>query len=152
MQQSDGVIEGWHGDGNYARTAIMWALWKQQGVTIQPWREDVKLGAVRSGDTVQLVVTADQAWQGRLVFDSARHKTVMKMPLDYPRINQFPEWFTVETTAVYRFNEVHRDRDDTAEEISGETLLKGQSLQLQAGEERRFRIVRPTDLPFGRPK
>jgi len=96
IQKANGVIEGWHGDGNYARTAIMWVLWKQQGVTVQPWREDVALGAVRDRDALRLAITADQPWQGRLIFDQPRHKTVMRMPLDYPRINQFPEWFTIE--------------------------------------------------------
>ena len=31
--RSYGVIEGWHGDGNFARTTIMYCLWKTQGVT-----------------------------------------------------------------------------------------------------------------------
>ncbi len=101
MQQDDGIIGGWHGDGNFARTAIMYALWKQQGVTLQPWREDVRLGAVESDGELQLIVAADKPWQGRLVFDVARHKTVMHMPQDYPRINQFPEWFTVDAKAEY---------------------------------------------------
>ena len=25
IQKPDGIIEGWHGDGNFARTAIMYA-------------------------------------------------------------------------------------------------------------------------------
>ncbi|MBE0655484.1 MAG: hypothetical protein IH594_16905, partial [Bacteroidales bacterium] len=28
-----GVIEGWHGDGNFARTTTMFCLWKTQGIT-----------------------------------------------------------------------------------------------------------------------
>ncbi len=44
-QREDGVIEGWHGDGNSARTAMMYALWKTQGASVRPWREDVRLGA-----------------------------------------------------------------------------------------------------------
>ncbi len=32
-QRDDGIIEGWHGDGNSARTALMYALWKTQGIT-----------------------------------------------------------------------------------------------------------------------
>ena len=30
-QQPDGIIEGWHGDGNFARTTIMYCLWKRRG-------------------------------------------------------------------------------------------------------------------------
>ena len=32
IQKPDGIIEGWHGDGNFARTSLMYALWKTQGV------------------------------------------------------------------------------------------------------------------------
>jgi hypothetical protein len=39
--KESGIIEGWHGDGNFARTSIMYCLWKTQGITLQPWREDV---------------------------------------------------------------------------------------------------------------
>ncbi len=31
MQQESGIIEGWHGDGNFARTTIMYNLWKSKG-------------------------------------------------------------------------------------------------------------------------
>jgi hypothetical protein len=54
MQQADGVIEGWHGDGNFARTTVMYCTWKTQGITIQPWDSAVTFGAVynhlRTGD------------------------------------------------------------------------------------------------------
>lgn len=37
IQKPDGMIEGWHGDGNFARTTIMYCLWKTQGLTASPW-------------------------------------------------------------------------------------------------------------------
>lgn len=94
-QQADGVIEGWHGDGNFARTSLMYALLKTQGCRIEPWREDVKIGAVRDGDALYLSLSAERDWSGKLVFDRPRHRSIMQLPLDYPRINQFPEWFTL---------------------------------------------------------
>jgi hypothetical protein len=48
LQQPDGIIEGWYGDGNFARTTIMYCLWKTQGLTILNWDEDVIYGAVRT--------------------------------------------------------------------------------------------------------
>jgi len=101
-QRDDGVIEGWHGDGNSARTALMFALWKTRGVSASPWRDDLRLGAARAGDG-GLVVTlsTEWPWSGRLRFDRPRHRTFMHLPFDYPRINQFPEWFTVEPLARY---------------------------------------------------
>ena len=101
-QRADGILEGWHGDGNSARTALMVALWKTQGTAASPWRDDLRLGAVRGADGGLLVsVSGEWPWSGTLRFDRPRHRTVMHLPFDYPRINQFPEWFTVEPLAKY---------------------------------------------------
>jgi len=103
-QQPSGVIEGWHGDGNFARTTIMYCLWKTQGVIFQPWRQDVALGAVLDGDKLTIAVTAQKPWTGVLYFDTPRFKNNMHLPLDWPRINQFPEWFTIGADKEYRVN------------------------------------------------
>ncbi len=101
-QRPDGVIEGWHGDGNSARTSLMYALWKTQGVTAEPWTPDLRLGSVREADgTLRVSVSSEFAWNGTLRFDQARHRVFFNLPLDYPRINQFPEWFTVDDDASY---------------------------------------------------
>ncbi|MBM1108225.1 hypothetical protein JQC67_18880 [Aurantibacter crassamenti] len=99
--RSSGVIEGWHGDGNFARTTIMYCLWKTQGVTAYPWRSDLQIGAVLKEDDLLISLTLDKDWTGILKFDTPRHKTIMNMPFDWPRINQFPEWFTVEKGRNY---------------------------------------------------
>lgn len=98
----DGVVEGWHGDGNMARTALMTALWKSQGVTLHPWRADMVLGAVQEDDgRLVVAIRCDWPWRGTIRFDQPRHRVVMNLPSDYPRINQFPEWFTVESGRSY---------------------------------------------------
>jgi hypothetical protein len=73
-QQPDGVIEGWHGDGNFARTTLMYCLWKTQGLQITHWREDVMYGADRAGDTLRITLQASEIWEGKLTFDPPRHK------------------------------------------------------------------------------
>ena len=138
MQQPDGIIGGWHGDGNFARTAIMYALWKQQGVTIQPWREDVQLGAaVDKNGVLKLYFHFDEPWEGKLIFDQPRHKVFMKMPMDYPRINQFPEWFTVDKDASYRVTlsavSDFRDAESTSVETLGSALLAGLPMRNSGG-------------------
>jgi hypothetical protein len=125
-QRTEGIIEGWHGDGNFARTSLMYALWKTQGITIEPWRSDVLIGATRSGDTLKVLVSSADPWKGKLKFDRPRHRLVMKLPLDYPRINQFPEWYTVEGEREY---EVTRSGTD-ASRRTGDTLSQGLSLEL----------------------
>ncbi|MGB7296233.1 MAG: alpha/beta fold hydrolase [Candidatus Aminicenantales bacterium] len=105
-QRSDGILEGWHGDGNSARTVLMWALAKTQGITASPWRDDLRLGAVQLPDgTVQVFLAADWPWSGRLRFDRRRHRDQIYLPFDYPRINQFPEWFTVSAVQKYKVKE-----------------------------------------------
>jgi hypothetical protein len=101
-QRDDGIIEGWHGDGNSARTAIMYALWKTQGIAAAPWRDDLRLGAVKDRNgNVHVSLTADWPWSGRLRFDRPRHRDRLHLPFDYPRINQFPEWFTASASVKY---------------------------------------------------
>jgi hypothetical protein len=43
--KGSGIIEGWYGDGNFARTCMMYSLWKSQGTYLHPWNRDLKLGA-----------------------------------------------------------------------------------------------------------
>lgn len=139
MQREDGIIGGWHGDGNFARTAIMYALWKQQGVTCQPWRADLRLGAQVEEGRLRLLISADRPWTGRLVFDIPRHKTVLRLPMDYPRINQFPEWFTVKEDQTYRVTA----GSVAAQEYTGGSLRDGLWVALTAEQPRMSMLVEP---------
>lgn len=134
-QKADGVIEGWHADGNFARTSLMYSLWKTQGTHIRPWRRDIKFGAVRQADGLVIALRAQQPWQGRLVFDRPRHREVLHLPVDYPRINQFPEWFTVESNATYRLTQGWR-----TESVPGGALRAGLELKLAAGRTAVIRV------------
>lgn len=132
-QRDTGVIEGWHGDGNFARTALMYALWKTQGAYLESWRADLQLGAVRDDHGGVLIsVAADWPWKGKIRFDVPRHSVYLNMPSDYPRLNQFPEWFTVSAEAVYV--------DEAGTEYSGETLLKGLEVNVAKGTPWRLRL------------
>ncbi|MFP4057857.1 MAG: hypothetical protein ACLF0G_13405 [Candidatus Brocadiia bacterium] len=137
-QRPDGVIEGWHGDGNSARTAIMYALWKTQGATVRPWRRDLCLGAVQHQGTLCLSLRAGEPWGGTLLFDVPRHKVQMHLPLDYPRINQFPEWFTVQADASYLVRDLAAG---TEAKHTGRQLHEGLAVELEAGKELRLEIA-----------
>jgi hypothetical protein len=100
-QKENGIIEGWYGDGNFIRTSLMYALAKTQGTWVTPWGEDLLLGAVRDGETVVVRLAARRPWQGLLHFDTARHREHWNMTVNYTRLNEFPEWFTVERDRVY---------------------------------------------------
>jgi hypothetical protein len=132
MQKSTGIIEGWHGDGNFARTTIMYCLWKTKGLTIKPWRDDVIFGAIQDGDTLKISISSRRNWKGKIIFDSPRHKTIMKLPFDWPRINQFPEWFTVEARKQYT---VQNPRNNSKKIYTGSQLQQGIEINLERNKE-----------------
>jgi hypothetical protein len=131
MQQPDGIVEGWHGDGNFARTALMYGLWKTQGARLSPWNPKLRLGAEPSEKGTHFVLTANTDWEGQLIFDPIRHKSILNLPVDYPRINQFPEWFTVDPKKEYK---ITASDPKLSNSYSGAVLLKGIPLKLSAGQ------------------
>jgi hypothetical protein len=95
----------------------------------------VRLGAVRDGNRLLISLSAKQPWTGKLLFDRARHKDYFHLPLDYPRINQFPEWFTVSADKTYTcttVDPVHSARH------SGQDLLAGMALSVPPNREVRL--------------
>ncbi len=137
-QGDDGVIEGWHGDGNYARTAIMVALWKSQGCQIQPWRGDVSLGAVERDGALHVRVHSRWPWEGRVLFDRPRHREYFGLPTDYARLNQFPEWFTVEKGRTYEVTALQGD-SETTQTLYGAKLREG--LPVTVGKDETIRLI-----------
>lgn len=121
IQRRNGIVGGWHSDGNFARTALMHALWKTQGITAHPWRKDVLLGAERHEDHIYMYLNSDTPWVGVLQFDYNRSKK-LGFPLDYPRINQFPLWFTADDSSEYAV--IDRMVADTLY-IKGQDLIGG---------------------------
>ena len=135
--QNKGIIEGWHGDGNFARTTIMYCLWKSQGTQVHPWREDLMAGAVLEDQNLYIALRAKRNWEGRLVFDTPRSAQNMRMPLDWPRINQFPEWYTVSPGLSY---EVTQGNSRQSNVYSGEELAEGLPINLAPGKLLRIKV------------
>ena len=143
MQQPDGIVEGWHGDGNFARTALMYGLWKTQGARLSPWKHSLRLGAVASERESYFVLSAQTDWEGKLIIDAIRHKTILNLPVDYPRINQFPEWFTADSLANYLIIASNSKLSGT---YSGTKLLEGIPIKIKEGERFIISIQRKTPL------
>jgi dienelactone hydrolase len=143
-----GIVEGWYGDGNYARTALMVALCYSGGTRIEPWRPEVTLGAAVEGDALCLSLVADTAWSGRLRFDSPRHREHFGLPHDLPRLNQFPEWYALEPAQLYRVRTVGGDGTDAAapQVRLGAELITGLPLDLAPRERLRL-VVEPLGPP-----
>ncbi len=102
FQQPDGTIERWYGDGNWVRTLLLYALMKTQGCYVEGWREGVKLGAVRDGERLLVSLDGPAGFTGTLRFDYARHRRALNFAQNYVRLNEWPEWFAVDETTLYR--------------------------------------------------
>ncbi len=104
-QKPDGTVERWYGDGNWARTLLLYATMKTQGCYLDGWQEGVELGAVRDGERLLVTLQAPGAWKGRLRFDYARHRRELNFRRNYVRLNEWPEWFTVDENTLYQLTD-----------------------------------------------
>ena len=129
-QQPSGIIEGWHGDGNFARTTIMYCLWKSGGTYVIPWRDDIELGAVLEDGSLYISISSKYDWEGRIMFDKKRHSEYMHLPADWPRINQFPEYFTVERDKNYS---IQSEKNRSIKIYEGTELMDGYPIRLKSG-------------------
>ena len=136
FQKEDGMIEGWHGDGNFARTTIMYCLWKTQGILPDHWQQDLEIGAVKTDQGVKVLIHAATGWKGKIRFESPRHTDKMHMPADYPRINQFQEWFTVDEEKHYRVISIRKKNKI----VSGKKLKEGLEINIKSGESLKLEI------------
>lgn len=93
-QRDDGLVGDTYLDGNFIRTAMMYADQKRGGWRVDPWRPDVRVGWARDGSSgrAAVVVSSAQPYAGTLRRDPPRHRTVMRLPWDWPRLNSWPEW------------------------------------------------------------
>lgn len=128
-QRPDGIIEDWYGDGNFIRTSLMYAFRKTQGAYVMPWNTGLHVGAVRDGDGLLLHISAELAWTGRLYFDHPRHRDHWNLAVNYPRLNEWPEWFTVEHDRAYRV----QIGDSAPVVYLGADLVSGLRLSLASG-------------------
>jgi hypothetical protein len=125
MQRPDGHVEYWYGEGNFNRTAMLYALMQSQGVRPAQWRPGVRIGAVRDG--VRLHVSLEMPAASTIRFDFARHRRAMNLDQNYVRLNEFPEWFVVDENTLYR---LRRTTPSGAQSIRlGSELIEGVSLE-----------------------
>ncbi|MFC2075784.1 hypothetical protein ACFLT7_01750 [candidate division KSB1 bacterium] len=139
-QKEDGTIEGWHGDGNFARTALMYGLYKSQGTYLLPYRDDLRIGAAPGDGELYISIESETPYEGRLHFDYLRHKLVFGFQRNYPRINEFPEWAPVEFTRFYRLLYLDEDR---RQDHLGWDLVQGIPVKLDGREPLRIIVKRP---------
>jgi hypothetical protein len=120
MQHPGGHIEDWYGEGNYNRTVMLWALMKSQGARPEHWTPGVRVGAQHDGET--LLLTLDAPNVQKILFDYARHRRSMNLDKNYVRLNEFPEWYTVDENTLYR---VRKSSATEPRILLGSELIRG---------------------------
>jgi hypothetical protein len=130
FQQEDGIIEGWWGDGNFCRTAMMYAFFHTKGTYCLPWRDDLRLSGEETEKGLRVYLSASDPWHGTLHFDPPRHSYFLRMNRNYPRINAFPEWFTVEALKLYEVSGLTQDQLV----VLGQDLIDGLAVDLTGNQ------------------
>jgi len=135
-QSAEGTVERWYGDGNWNRTLLLYALMKSQGVYLKDWKPGVEFGAAREGNTLRLTVFSPTDWSGRVIFDYARHRRLLNLRRNYVRLNQWPEWYTVDENTLYSVKD-----DGRQQTLLGSELKHGYRLRVAAGSASRIEVA-----------
>ncbi|MCC6177384.1 MAG: hypothetical protein IT305_18960 [Chloroflexi bacterium] len=136
FQTPDGIVEDNYLDGNFVRSALLYGLYLTRGVVAEPWQPGLAVGAAQTGSCVDLVISSTGAWDGVLHFDTPRHQEYLHLPIDFQRLNEWPEGFTVAAGTSYHVAE----DNGSAQDVDGSVLAKGLPLRLEAGVVRSLHV------------
>jgi hypothetical protein len=124
-QAPDGFVGRTYLDGNFVRTALLYALFRTQGARLDPWRPGVRLGGIMSSEGLHVAIDSDAPWSGRIVFDSIRHREHLNLPFEYPRLNGWTEWFTVDPEVSYKMTRSVNGQASESKVVDGKELIDG---------------------------
>jgi len=136
-QHASGKVEDGYLDGNFVRTALLYSAWQSGGARLVPWSPSSTVGAERDGACIVTVIAAGRDWRGDLVFDIPRSSLTMHLPMNYPRLNEWPEWFTFEPGGAYRVEDL---ATGGVQVMDAATLGRGVPMDVRGGTERVLRF------------
>jgi hypothetical protein len=125
-QRADGSVTDENIDGNFIRTVMLYGRWLTQGTRVEPWAPTVALGAVTHGPCLHIHLHTATPWSGRLLFDTPRHRAHLGLGLDYPRLNEWQEWWIALPDRQYAVTLP----DGSHHGLRGEELAAGLALTL----------------------
>jgi hypothetical protein len=136
-QMDTGWLDQNYLEGNFVRTALLYAESKTQGVALEPWRKDLAWGSTNDvgNNDLYIYLHSKTRWSGALRINSLRHQRFLRLPRNYPRLNSSPEWIEIQPDRAYEI--VFRTE---TREVSGDDLIKGIPLSLEAGNAINVRI------------
>jgi hypothetical protein len=126
FQRDDGSVTNENIDGNFVRTVLLYGLSLTRGTRVEPWAPTVALGAAADGPCLRVHLHAQDVWIGKLRFDGPRHQQHVGLTSDYPRLNQWPEWWSVDPSRRYAVTL----SDGTLIDLEGSSLAAGLSVAL----------------------
>ncbi len=139
-QDQSGFVQGGYLDGNFIRTALLYALYKSRGVVAVPWRPDLQIGAAVETNSARLIVhvNASAPWTGVLRFESPRHHDIWNMPQNYARLNALPEWSVIDNGRNYSAKDLDTGRETV---LRGNALTEGFPVQIDGLTPRKIAVV-----------
>lgn len=97
MQKHDGFIGRTYLDGNFIRTALMYADMCAGGWSVSPPDAGISIGfATGTGGAACIVITADHAYRGTLAPPPPWSEHTPRLAWDWPRLNSWPRWSRIE--------------------------------------------------------
>ncbi|MDP8924094.1 MAG: hypothetical protein M3O34_14595, partial [Chloroflexota bacterium] len=125
FQDGDGRVDEQYLDGNFIRTALLYGLRQTRGARLDPWPEGGLLGGTDAQGCLALAAASRDAWDGRLVLDQPRHRLFGNLPVDYARLNKWPEWFVVEPDKAYEVEIAAEGAAPSPLAVTGAELAQG---------------------------
>lgn len=135
-QHDDGSVTDENIDGNFVRTVMLYGLSLTKGARLEPWSPRVALGAATEGSCLRVHLHAEDVWRGTLLLDTPRHAQNLALAEDYPRLNQWPEWWTVDPARSYAVSMP----DGTLVDLDGARLAAGLPIALAPNVENQLTI------------
>lgn len=100
MQQRDGFVGLTYLDGNFIRTAFLYADMCSGGWSVSPHDPSVSVGFARDeSGTACIVISSVRSYQGTLISPKPWSAGVPRLPWDWPRLNSWPRWCAIEDIA-----------------------------------------------------
>lgn len=110
------------------RSPCWYILCKSQGCRPDRWVRGLRVGASRDGEKLYLsieAVGAARRWRGLVRFDFERHKRVIGFDKNYARLNEFPQWYTIDENTLYKITGKRESTALGSELIAGLPLTEG---------------------------
>ena len=141
-QKNNGMYMKNYKDGNVARTLTLAYFYYTHGTHTIPWEPNLSLGSIQINESLYIYLQSNNSWSGSLIFDTPRSKEWTEQNY-YPRINSWPEWFTIDRTKIYNVS-----INNKSQTIKGSLIIQnGINMSLDSNKKNYIKIKKITKSP-----